>query len=104
MTNSLSREAQKLEVRLEDYVKADKEFKKNTRECVRLFKQLGKKIGETLKPEEIEELSRLRRKAIKSLGQAFTSESKVSHEKSHIYESYGALILSLENELDELEA
>jgi len=59
MSKELSREIRKLKVRLEDYLKEEEEFVK---------------------------------------------QSMAEHEKSHLLESYGALILSLEEEFRELKS
>lgn len=98
MSSEFSREIRKLEVRLGDYVEAEQEFVKYAQECVRILRKLMehlRKIGRTPSSEEIEKLSRLRRNAIQSLSQVLKNESQVEHEKSHVFESYGALILSL---------
>jgi thiaminase len=107
LSHEFSREVRKLEVRLEDYVRADREFVEHSEECIILFKKLAKKlksIGKTSSPEKIKGLSNLRRKAMKSLALALNGESSIAHERSHIFESYGALILSLEKELENLES
>ncbi len=44
----------------------------------------------------------LKMKAIKSLSQVLKSEGNIGHEKSHIFDSYGTLILYLEKEFEKL--
>ena len=41
----------------------------------------------------------LRYEAIKAFQEALKSESKAEHEKSHILESYGQIILALEEQI-----
>jgi hypothetical protein len=102
MSSEFSREIRKLEVRFEDYMKAEQEFVGHVKECIKIFKELMENLekGKTSSSEEIEKLSTLRRKAIKSLGQVLKSESDNEHEKSHLFESYGALILCLDKEFE----
>jgi len=61
------------------------------------------KKGKTSSSEEIEKLSVLKKEAIKSLSQLLKSESSIEHEKSHLMESYGALILCLDEEFEKAE-
>lgn len=51
-----------------------------------------------LAPKKNEELIKLRKEVTKTLSEALKNESKAKHEKSHLLESYGALILALEEE------
>jgi len=103
MSSEFPREIRKLEIRFEDYMKAQQEFIEHVKECVRIFKELMENLekrGKTSSFEELEKLSILRREAIKSLGQVLKSESNIEHEKSHLFESYGALILCLDKEFE----
>lgn len=103
MVSEFSREIRKLEVRFEDYMKAEHESVELVKECVRTFRELMKgleKRGQTPTSEEIEKLSMLKTEAIKSLSQVLKSEGNIEHEKSHLFESYGALILCLDKEFE----
>ncbi|MCK4434550.1 hypothetical protein KAU92_03585 [Candidatus Bathyarchaeota archaeon] len=103
MSFEISREIRKLEVRFGDYMKAEQEFVERVKECIRVFKELMKNLekrDKTSSPGEVKKLAKLRREAIKSLSQVLKSESDIEHEKSHIFESYGALILCLNGELE----
>ena len=103
MVSEFSREIRKLEVRFEDYMKAEHESAELVKECVRTFRELMKgleKRGKTPTSEEIEKLSMLKTEAIKSLSQVLKSEGNIEHEKSHLFESYGALILCLDKEFE----
>lgn len=84
-------------------MKAQQEFIEHVKQCVRIFKELMENLekrGKISSFEELEKLSILRREAIKSLGQVLKSESNIEHEKSHLFESYGALILFLDKEFE----
>lgn len=103
MSSRLSREIRKLEVRFGDYMKAEQELVERVNECIRAFKELTENLekrgtARALSCEETKKLSKLRRRAMKSLGEVLTSESDIKHEKSHVFESYGALILFLNKE------
>jgi hypothetical protein len=104
MSFEFSRELLKLEVRFGEYMKAEQEFVEHVKECIQVFKELIENLekrDKTSSCEEIKKLSKLRREAIKSLGKVLKSESDIKHEKSHIFESYGALILCLDKESEE---
>jgi len=72
---------------------------------IKKLKDVGNRI-EKLKgkpdPKTAEQLTKLRLEAIRALSEALKSESKARHEKSHLLESYGALILALEEEFQKL--
>ena len=103
MSSEFSREIRKLEVRFEDYMKAEQESVEHVKECIRILSQLMENLerkGKTSSSEEIEKLSMLKKEAIKSLSQVLKSEGNIEHEKSHLFESYGALILCLDKEFE----
>lgn len=107
MSSEFSREIRKLDVRLEDYMKAEQEFVEHVKECIRILWQLMENLekkGKTSSSEEIEKLSVLKKEAIKSLSQVLKSESNIDHEKSHLIESYGALILCLDENFEKAES
>ena len=100
MSEELSREIRKLEVRLDGFLKREEVFVTGLKSCLEKFKEL--KNLETSKTgtdaEEIEELMNLRLEAIKALSEAMKKASQAEHEKSHLLESYGALVLALEKQ------
>ena len=107
MSSEFSREIRKLEIRFEDYMKAEQEFAGHVKECIKVFKELmenREKGDKASSSEEIERLLKLRREAVKSLGQMLKSESNVEHERSHLFESYGALVLCLDMEFEKPES
>ncbi len=103
MPKDLSREIRKLKVRLEDYLKEEEEFVKQIRKCLSNFTELNNTLEKSkISSEDKGELTRLRIEAVKALSEALKREGVAEHERSHLLESYGALILSLEEEFGEL--
>lgn len=104
MPKDLSREIRKLKVRLEDYLKEEEEFVKQLRKCLSNFAELNNTLERSkMSNEDKGKLTRLRIEAVKALSEALKREGVAEHERSHLLESYGALILSLEEEFGELE-
>lgn len=105
MPEDLPREIRKLEVRLEHYLKEQDEFIRELRKCLGKFTELSNNLERSkMGTEDMEKLMRLRLEAVKALSEALKRESMAEHEKSHLLESYGALILSLEDEFRELKS
>ena len=103
MPKALSREIRKLKVRLEDYLKEEEEFVKQLRKCLSNFTELNNTLESSkMSNEDKGKLTRLRMEAVKALSEALKREGVAVHERSHLLESYGALILSLEEEFGEL--
>ena len=100
MPEELSREIRKLEVRLDGFLKREDVFVEGLKKCLDKFKELKnlKRLKTGTAPEEIEGLMNLRMEAIKALSEALKKASQAEHEKSHLLESYGALVLALEEE------
>ena len=94
-----------MEVRLKGFLTMEEEFVKELTKCLDKFTELNKSLEE-LKTEagskKVEELMDLRLEAIKALSQALKKASEAEHEKSHLLESYGALILAMEGEFKDL--
>ena len=70
------------------------------RKCIEKLKDVSNRI-EKLKSKP-EELAMLRVEVARAFNEALKSESKAQHGKSHLLESYGALILALEEEFQKL--
>lgn len=105
MPKDLLREIRKLKVRLEDYLKEEEEFVKQLRRCLSNFTELSNSLKRSkMSKEDGEKLTKLRLEAVNSLSEALKKEGMAEHEKSHLLESYGALILSLEEEFRELKS
>lgn len=102
----LSREIRKFEIRLEDYLKEEEVFVKELRKCLAKFKELNKSL-EGLKTKsstmKVKEWKDQRMETIKTLSEALKKESVAEHERSHLLESYGTLLLALEEELNKVE-
>jgi len=104
MPQGLLREIRKLEVRLEDFLKENEEFVKELRICLEKFKALNEnleKLETSPSPEKLSTLKKLRLEAAKAFNETLKQESIAEHEKSHLLESYGALILTLEEEFQD---
>ena len=104
-----SREILKLEARLASFLRSEEAFVDELRGCLEKFRELNEKtseirsnpdnIKEWLKlrdPSSLEEWMKLRTEAVKALSETLKKESKAEHERSHLLESYAALILALE--------
>ena len=88
-------------------MKAEQEFVEHVKECIRVFGELMKNLEKRSKTfgfKENEKLSLLKTEAIKSLSQVLKSEGNIEHEKSHLSESYGALILCLDKGIEKPES
>lgn len=99
------REIRKLEVRLEEFLEKEEEYVKELRKCLDKFMKLNENLEEVkteADPKKVEKLMNLRLETIRALSEALRSESEAKHEKSHLLESYGALILALEEEFKDL--
>ena len=99
MAENLSRETRKLEVRLEEFVKEEKEFIKELQKCLDKFRKVNiqlERMKTLTNPTEVEYLMIFRLDAIKAICDVLIKRSVVEHEQSHLLESYGTLILTLE--------
>jgi hypothetical protein len=97
-TEEYHKEIRKLEVRLEEYLQEEENFVKNLRKSIVHLKALQTEIEQIPVPisaEKAEEITKLKTEAIDSLSEALKSEGFAEHEKSHLLESYGALLLAL---------
>ncbi len=102
MPRDLVREIRKLEARLDVFLQAEDAFVTELRDCVAQFKKFAdglERVEAGRASERITALRRLRLEAAKTLNAILQRQSKAEHEKSHILESYGALILALETRL-----
>ena len=106
MVEELSRKIRKLEVRLERFVTEEEGFVKELQNCLVKFRALNQNL-ERVKtepdPKMVEELSTLQLGAIEALSEALKKGSDTEHEKSHLLESYGTLILALERAFKDLD-
>jgi hypothetical protein len=99
ISEELYREVRKLEVRLNDYLKDEEMFIKELRGCIGQFKSLHasiEKLGNQPDTKKISEVLKLKTESEEAFSEAVTLEGKAEHERSHLLESYGALILTLQ--------
>lgn len=105
MAENLSRETRKLEVRLEEFVKEEEEFIQELNRCLRKFRKMNtlfERVKTLTEQKEVEDLMTLRLETIKALCDVLIKRSIVEHEQSHLLESYGILILALEETFQNL--
>ncbi|MFW6110849.1 MAG: hypothetical protein ACOC6H_02305 [Thermoproteota archaeon] len=97
MSSEIHKKIRKLEVRLEDYIEADQKFVDRIKKGIKALQDLNENLetGETSRIED------LRRKAVQALGDILQKEGHIQHEKSHLWESYGDLIQSIEQKIQE---
>jgi chromosome segregation ATPase len=91
------REIRKFEARLNDFLKEEEALTGNLKKFIEKLRDACDKI-ERLKNKP-EELEALRLEIAQALNDVLKSEGEAQHERSHLLESYGALILALEKEL-----
>jgi hypothetical protein len=99
------REARKLEVRLDDYLKDEEIFVKSLRNCIEQFESLHasiERLGLNLDPSKLNQILQLKKESEENFSEAIINEGKAQHERSHLLESYGALILALQTLEDTL--
>ena len=106
MPEGFLREILKLEARLEGFLESEEAFVKELKNCIEKMKELNgyiERLKRKSEPKKFEKLTRLRLETIKTLNGALKKESDAEEEKSHLLESYGALILALEEVRSNLE-
>jgi hypothetical protein len=98
LVGELAREIRKLEVRLERFVAEEDSFVTELQHCLDRFRRLNQHLERVKTEPELrgKELRTLRKQAIEALSDALKKGSDTEHAKSHLLESYGALILALE--------
>ena len=100
-TASLSIEIRKMEVRLAEFLEHEEVFVAELRNFLSALKELQEAMSHAEAPldaEEAAQLKQLKLKVAEELNHALKAGSKAEHEKSHLLESYGATISSLEHE------
>ncbi len=105
MQVDLSIEIRKLEVRLKEYLEAKKEADKLLERYIGKLKELNnfvQSLPSEKKSNLIRKMLELRYEVVKAFQEALKSESKAEHEKSHILESHGQIILALEEQIQKI--
>lgn len=101
------REARKLEIRLGEYLNEEETFVAALRDCIAQFKLLHdfvEKLAPDSETKKIGEALALKLKSEEAFSKAVMQQGEAEHERSHLLESYGALILALQKLEDELTA
>ena len=102
MSEELLNEIRKLEVRLQEFTKAEQKATESLKKWIDKLKNLHNSISKIKeKPELTEKILKLRLESIKAFHDALKEVSKAEHEKSHLLESYGTILLLLEKQLQE---
>jgi adenylosuccinate synthase len=102
---SLSIEIRKMEVRIADFLEHEDAFIAELQNFMSALKDLQEAMShteESLDAEAATQLKQLKLKVAEEFNHALKACSKAEHEKSHLLESYGATILSLEHEFQYL--
>ncbi|MEM2319273.1 MAG: hypothetical protein QXW82_02905 [Candidatus Bathyarchaeia archaeon] len=95
-SSELLREIKKLEVRLRDFLNEEEAFIEKLKKFIEKLEEAYNKI-EKLKGEPEE--STLRLEVAQALNEVLKSDGEAQHERSHLLESYGAIALALEKEI-----
>ena len=90
----------KIEIRLDDYLKDEDAFVNSLRDCIGKFKSLYaalEKLGISPQATEVNEVLELKRRAEEAFSIALIGQGRAEHERSHLLESYGAIVLALQS-------
>ena len=99
MSQNLSREIKKLKVRLSEFVKKEEAFLGHMENCISKFEELEHYLKLDSKKRDLNHLIKLHREACETFREALEKHSGFEHEKSHLLESYGALIAAMERDV-----
>ena len=100
MSEELLTEIRKLEVRLQEFIEAEQKAMESLRKWIDKLKDFHDFVSKNKeKPELTEKILKLRLESIKAFRDALKEVSKAEHEKSHLLESYGTILLLLEEQL-----
>ena len=102
---NLSTEIRKMEVRLKEFIEAENEFIELAKNCINKLNELNSFIEE-LDKEKImgvfQKALKLKLDVTKSFYDTLEKMGKAEHEKSHLLESYGSIVLTLERRFQQL--
>ena len=99
MLDELLRETRKAEVRLKAFVDKEKEYTKTVKTYLEKIKELSSYLEtfrEDVDKEKIEKAEALRLEVVERLSEVLKKGGEAEHERSHLLESFGDLMLSLE--------
>ena len=100
MSENLLTEIRKLEIRLQEFIETEQKAIQSLKNWIDKLKELynfTNKMQEN--PKLLGEILKLRLESIKAFHDALKEMSRAEHEKSHLLESYGAILLRLEEQL-----
>jgi molecular chaperone GrpE (heat shock protein) len=97
LPDKLHREIRKLEVRIEDYLKKNDHLSKELRNYLNHLKTLNENIEKASSNLMKDKLN-----ALQSLNNIFNSISESEHAKTHLLESFGEIILRIEEEFQRI--
>ena len=90
------KEVAKLRIRIENLARAEEALTTKLEACLTKWEKLCLVLVEPSKASR-EEVLKSRSDAYEALREALESQSKVEHERSHLPESLGSLLLDVEN-------
>lgn len=96
MSQNLSREIKKLKVRLSEFREEEEAFLEYMENCISKFEELDHYLKLDSRERDFNRLIKLHREACEAFREALKKHSGFEHEKSHLMESYGALIAAME--------
>lgn len=102
LPDELLREIRKAEIRLQEFVDTEKEYVETVKVCLERLKELNsylETLKETSEKEKVEKARDLRMEAVRMLSETLKKGGEAEHERSHLLESYGDLLLSLEEDI-----
>ncbi len=101
MPSDFEVEVRKFEARLERFLSRDKDLAESLNSFVRELKDICNELNKIRSEagHKGQKIVELRLRVLKALNDAFLKESEVEHERSHLLESYGSLLLALEDTL-----
>jgi len=98
MTEESLKDIAKLRVRVRDLARAEETLMAKLEACLVKWEKLCLELGKSASDVKREDVLRLRAEAYEALRDALESQSRTEHERSHIPESLGSLLLDVEND------
>ncbi|MEM3570869.1 MAG: hypothetical protein QW589_02935 [Candidatus Bathyarchaeia archaeon] len=105
MPEAFLKDIQKLEVRLKRFLENENKFINELKNSLKKFNELNDKIDKLkieFKNESFKEFIKVKMETMNAFNEMLKKESELEHEKSHFLESYGSLLLILEEETKNL--
>ncbi|MFP4171072.1 MAG: hypothetical protein ACLFUV_08665 [Methanomassiliicoccales archaeon] len=101
MSEEFTKEVKKLDVRVEEFCRREKEFVHQLHEYVRSLKEFDEAIDGQggYGDMSIDRIMELKSKTYHSFQRLMRSWSECDHERSHLLESFGGVLTSMEESL-----